>query len=114
LFASSVVRFLIHRDIKPANIILGRHGETLVVDWGLAKALRKDEGGRMKDEKDPDPAIPASSFILDPSSYLLSVSSPQPPTLQRVRRRSGMPGRKSLHRKSTHLPFFECCKRRSP
>ena len=28
---------MIHRDIKPANIILGKHGETLVVDWGLAK-----------------------------------------------------------------------------
>lgn len=32
-------RNLIHRDIKPNNIMLGEFGETLVVDWGLAKNL---------------------------------------------------------------------------
>ncbi|MEX1013152.1 MAG: serine/threonine-protein kinase PknD [Waddliaceae bacterium] len=38
---------VLHRDIKPENIILGKYGEVLILDWGLAKLIKNHENDNL-------------------------------------------------------------------
>jgi serine/threonine-protein kinase len=54
-------RGVLHRDIKPQNVMLGRFGETLVVDWGLALPIGRSENARASGEHTLMPTSSASN-----------------------------------------------------
>jgi serine/threonine-protein kinase len=63
-------RGILHRDINPGNIIVEKHGETLIVDWGLAKPLGRAELGSASGERTLVPSSSSGSSSTLPESAL--------------------------------------------
>src|SRR5262249_54017270 len=65
-------RGVLPRDLKPGNIMLGKYGETLVVDWGLAKPLDTSEA--VAEESLLRPGLSSGTDVTLPGS---AVGTPQ-------------------------------------
>ncbi len=70
-------RGVLHRDLKPSNIMLGNYGETLIIDWGLAKPIGSTE--RVETEISPDDPLlfrPKASDLLEATSVGTVLGTP--------------------------------------
>src|SRR5258708_14148138 len=66
-------RGVLHRDLKPANIMVGPFGEVLVMDWGLAKILRREASAG-----EPDPEV---TLFEKPHQHASAVAAPEIPVV---------------------------------
>ena len=69
-------RGVLHRDLKPGNIMLGRYGETLVVDWGLAKPLGRREPGTESKPVEEMTLLPVAADGSAPTQMGSAVGTP--------------------------------------
>jgi serine/threonine protein kinase/tetratricopeptide (TPR) repeat protein len=70
-------RGVLHRDLKPGNIMLGKYGETLVVDWGLAKPLGQPMESTAQTEPGEGSLMPSSMGSASQTLVGAAVGTPQ-------------------------------------
>ena len=63
-------RRVMHRDLKPANVMVGEHGEAVVIDWGLAKHQDESEEIATLIGPSADPIVSSQGSALGTPAYM--------------------------------------------
>jgi serine/threonine protein kinase len=66
---------VVHRDLKPENVMIGDYGEVLLMDWGLAKIIKKTAKSDRSDRRSTDSDDSNDDYDLGEDDQLDSILS---------------------------------------
>lgn len=102
-------RHIIHRDLKPGNVLVGDYGETVVIDWGLAKDLSSEPNDDFDVGDSAQPSAPSDLTALGTAIGTAAYMPPEQAEGQAVDERADVyaMGAMLYHLLAGEMPFAD-------